>query len=372
MEIIHLILGKANPERMNGVNKVVYQLATQQHVFGEKVAVWGITSDLSINYQTRTFDTLLFQKQRNPFAFSSELKQAILSKKGMVIFHFHGGWIPVFYTLSTFMYRNNIPFVITPHGAYNTIAMRKNFWIKKIYFPLFEKKILNYATNIHCIGKSERNGLYEIYKTKKTILLPYGFEPKNNIELKERDLDHLVFGFIGRLDIYTKGLDTLLLAFEKFHKNMPSTQLWIVGDSNEKTTLEKKINALRLNDAVILYGSKFGQEKEQLLQAMDVFVHPSRNEGLPLSVIEAASFGKPCIVTDATNIGSLITKYNAGQTIYRQSSRQLEDAMNHLVTRWASPITFMELQKNAIRMIQENYNWTTLLQQFHQQLYKLQ
>lgn len=372
MEIIHLILGKANPERMNGVNKVVHQLATQQHLFGEQVAVWGITSDTLVNYNERNFETRLFLKQKNPFAISSQLKEALLNKKGKAIFHLHGGWIPVYYRLARFLYHNKIEFVITPHGAYNTIAMRKNFWLKKIYFQFFERKILNRASSIHCIGKSERNGLQEFYRTRKTILLPYGFELKSTIELKKRDEDHFVLGFIGRLDIYTKGLDTLLLAFEKFHRKMPQSQLWIVGDSKEKPALEKKIDALKLSHAVILYGSKFGSEKEQLLQAMDVFVHPSRNEGLPLSVIEAASFGKPCIVTDATNIGSLVTKYNAGQTIYRQSSNQLEAAMNAVVAGWTSPSKFVELQQNAIRMIQENYNWNTLLQQFHQQLYKLQ
>jgi hypothetical protein len=37
MEIVHLILGKANPDRMNGVNKVVYQLATYQTIAKKKV-----------------------------------------------------------------------------------------------------------------------------------------------------------------------------------------------------------------------------------------------------------------------------------------------------------------------------------------------
>ena len=371
MEIIHVILDKTNPERMNGVNKVVHQLATQQHLFGEQVAVWGITSDTTVNYNEQIFETLLFPKLKNPFAFSTQLKEALFSKKGKAIFHLHGGWIPIYYRLVRFFYNNKIEFVITPHGAYNTIAMRKNFWLKKIYFQLFERKILKRALRIHCIGKSERNGLQEFYRSQKIILLPYGFELKSTIALKKRDENLFVFGFIGRLDIYTKGLDTLLLAFKRFHRKMPQAQLWIVGDGKEKPTLEKKINALKLNHCLILYGSKFGSEKEQLLQAMDVFIHPSRNEGLPLSVIEAASFGKPCIVTDATNIGYLITKYNAGQTIYRQSSKQLEAAMHAVVAKWSSPSTFVELQQNAIRMIKENYNWNTLLQQYHQQLYKL-
>lgn len=371
MEIIHLILGKANPERMNGVNKVVYQLATQQHEFGEQVAVWGITSDTTVNFSERNFETLLFPKSKNPFAIASQLKEALLSKKGKAIFHLHGGWIPVYYSLSTFFHNNKMDFVITPHGAYNTIAMRKSFWLKKIYFTFFEGKILNRTSSIHCIGKSERNGLQAFYPTPKTILLPYGFELQSNIELKKRAEDHFIFGFIGRLDIYTKGLDTLLLAFEKLHRRKPHIQLWMVGDSKEKAILEKKIKDLKLNEAVILFGSKFGSEKQHLLQAMDVFVHPSRNEGLPLSVIEAASFGKPCIVTDATNIGSLVTKYNAGKTIYQQSSHQLEAAMDSLITVGNSPSTFAVLQQNAIRMIQENYNWNTLLHQFHHQLYKL-
>ena len=45
MEIIHLILGKANPNRMNGVNKVVHELATTQVEKGISAEVWGITDN---------------------------------------------------------------------------------------------------------------------------------------------------------------------------------------------------------------------------------------------------------------------------------------------------------------------------------------
>ena len=57
MEIIHLILGKANPQRMNGVNKVVYQLATEQTNAGKTVIVYGIAADTNINYPDRNFTT---------------------------------------------------------------------------------------------------------------------------------------------------------------------------------------------------------------------------------------------------------------------------------------------------------------------------
>jgi glycosyltransferase involved in cell wall biosynthesis len=117
-------------------------------------------------------------------------------------------------------------------------------------------------------------------------------------------------------------------------------------------------------------GSKFGTEKEFLLSKMDVFVHPSRNEGLPLSVIEAASYGKPCVVTDSTNIGDLITEYQAGKTIYTQNSNELEVAMSSLSSIWKNPESFSKLQQNAIRMIQENYNWKRIIKQFNKELYR--
>lgn len=371
MEIIHIVLGKANPERMNGVNKVVYQLATKQVNFSVKASVWGITQDTVNNFGERNFETQLFLKQRNPFAISKELKDALIQKKNKAVFHLHGGWIPVFYTLAKLMYKNHIKFVFTPHGAYNTIAMKRSFLTKKIYFALFEKSVLLTASKIHCIGKSEVNGLRRIFDNTKSILLPYGYENIKVRTIENPVNENIVFGFVGRLDIYTKGLDTLIKAFAKFIKNEPQAQLWIVGDSKERNFLEKIIQVKSLEKKCILLGSKFGLEKEELLQKMDIFVHPSRNEGLPLSVIEAASYGKPCIVTDATNIGSQIVKYSAGITIYTQSSSQLCEAMKKMSSVWENPESYKEMQQNAIKMVEENYNWEKIITQFNTDLYTI-
>ena len=94
MEIIHVVLGKANPSRMNGVNKVVFQLATEQALAGRKVSIWGITKSVEHNYGERPFETQLFKAQRNPFAISEELRKKLIAAKGNAIFHLHGGWIP--------------------------------------------------------------------------------------------------------------------------------------------------------------------------------------------------------------------------------------------------------------------------------------
>ncbi|WP_395056826.1 glycosyltransferase family 4 protein [Flavobacterium sp.] len=369
MEIIHIILGKANPDRMNGVNKVVYQLATKQVEFGKKISVWGIANDTENNYGNRNFDTKLFLKKRNPFAFSKELKKALLEKKGKAIFHIHGGWIPTFYAIGKLLHKNKIAYIFTPHGAYNVIVMERNFWVKRIYFQLFEKKFLSKATKIHCIGKSEIIGLQNLYKNEKTILVPYGFENNQEISFRNSANKDIVFGFIGRLDIYTKGLDTLIKAFGKFIKQNPNAQLWIIGDSQEKAKLHAMLVAQNMQNNVVLFGGKFGKEKDDLMQQMDIFIHPSRNEGLPTSVIEAASYGKPCIVTDATNIGDLIEQYQAGEMILEQCHHKLEESMEKLAAIWKKQEDFTLVRHNAIKMVKENFNWTKIIQEFNTKLY---
>jgi glycosyltransferase involved in cell wall biosynthesis len=363
MEIVHLILGKANPARMNGVNKVVYQLATYQKTMGRNVSVWGITHDLSHNYGERSFDTKLFQAQKNPFSIDKELKDALLDKKKDIIIHLHGGWIPVYSTLAKFLHKNQIPFVITPHGAYNKIAMQRSRISKAIYYQIFESHVLEYCNYIHAIGASEVAGISGLYANDKTQLIPYGFDTTQITRTQDPDPDTFVFGFVGRLDIHTKGLDLIIAAFKKFQSINQKTFLWIIGNGSDFFKLQSLIEKNKLQDHVILFGSKYGQEKDHLMSAMNVFVHPSRNEGLPSSVIEASSLGIPSIVSIATNIADLISKYNAGISISNESVEELHEAMHRLHEQWLKG-ELSQMQSKAISMVKENFSWPTLIEKF--------
>ena len=364
MEIIHIVLGKANPNRMNGVNNVVYQLATEQTSFGAEVSVWGITKDLTKNYEDRSFKTRLFKKDRNVFKPCKEILDALIEQKGKAVFHIHGGWIPVFYTLTTFMVKHAIPYVYTPHGAYNEIAMKRNQIIKKAYFNLFERNIIKHALKIHCIGESEIEGLATIHTVKKTVLLPYGFQFHNQMPHLKAKRDDMIIGFMGRLDIYTKGLDLLLDGFKKFNQLIPNSRLWFIGDG-EKRKLQDIISTKGLNSSIILFGKKFGYEKESLLKEMDVFVHPSRNEGLPSSVLEASNFGIPCIVTKATNISQYVTNYNAGIGIENENSDAITIALGQIYELWKKQSLYA-MKLNAREMVKAEFNWKQLIPKFNE------
>jgi glycosyltransferase involved in cell wall biosynthesis len=363
MEIVHLILGKANPNRLNGVNKVVYQLASKQAQSGRNVSVWGIVESKDHNYGKRNFRTVLFKSQVNAFTIGADLKKAILNKKDETIFHLHGGWIPTYHGVSSFLHANGCKYVITAHGAYNTIAMKRSKWVKKIYFLLFEKTLLEHAEKIHLIGDSEIHGLEKIYPNTKSLLIPYGFNV-SDFDVKNANINPLfVIGFVGRLDIYTKGLDLLVKAFSDFQHKEPNSELWIIGDSDQRPALESLAWAKNISDKVKFMGSRFGTEKDELIQKMDVFVHPSRNEGLPASVVEASNFGVPSVVTEATNIASYIRDYNAGIAVPNEDNKAITAAFHELY-KMKKEGTLITLSRNAQTMVRTAFDWDRLVVDF--------
>lgn len=367
MEIVHLVLGKANPNRMNGVNKVVYQLTVRQNLSKRKASVWGITNDLTHNYGERPFETLLFKAHKNPFKIDTDLKAKLFERKNDIVVHLHGGWIPIYFTLSIVLKKYNIPFVITPHGAYNLIAMKRSRLFKKFYFSLFEKKLLKNAKYIHSLGESEVTGLATLYPNDKSKLIPYGFEfPPNHYEKKVKNSEFIV-GYVGRIDIYTKGLDLLLTAFSLFEKKVKNVRLVIVGDGPELSTLKDLAAKIELKPIDFL-GSKYDDEKNEIINDFDLFVHTSRNEGIPTAVIEAASFSVPSLVTKATNLENLIISCDAGYVVEDENVDAIYDGLMIAFEDFYSS-ELVNKGKNAVQMVKEKFGWQVIVEEFDQ-LYK--
>jgi len=158
MKIIHIALGKANPERMNGVNKVVHQLASTQKALGYEVSVWGIANDLEHTYPARNFTTRLFQQHRNKML-CPLLKKAIHQLSNDHIIHIHGAFILEFYQITRLLKNRGIDYLFTPHGSFAAAAMEKNKWVKKVYFHLLEKELIKNAKAVQLLGVNELSHL---------------------------------------------------------------------------------------------------------------------------------------------------------------------------------------------------------------------
>ena len=96
-----------------------------------------------------------------------------------------------------------------------------------------------------------------------------------------------------------------------------------------------------------------GIEKEKIILSADIFIQTSRVEGMPLGILEALSYGLPCLVTKGTNTGEIVKKYNAGWVAETNTT----SIANKLIEAIFDSNVWVEKSQNCIRLIEENFSW---------------
>ena len=137
------------------------------------------------------------------------------------------------------------------------------------------------------------------------------YNPEIRKQIREKyDINQstLVIGSVGRLD-YQKNPFKLIKIFKEINKKNPNSILFIIGEGDLKNKLEKKIRKYDLNNKVYLLGNK--NNVNDYLQSFDIFLLPTRYEGLGIVLIEAQAAGLKCFtsknkVPKETNITNLI------------------------------------------------------------------
>ena len=159
-------------------------------------------------------------------------------------------------------------------------------------------------------GFHERGGI----DPSKITVLPHGIDtaryPQSNEE-RRRELkmqnglspSTKVLLFCARV-VLNKGIDTVMTFWRTLHKKNPSARLFVVGGG--KTELLDQLNGLsnELDGSIIVTGEV--DAPQRFYQMADVYVFPSRHEGLPTSLIEAMSSGLPSVVSDIGGCEDLI------------------------------------------------------------------
>lgn len=125
------------------------------------------------------------------------------------------------------------------------------------------------------------------------------------VELKNERC--FIIGYIGQL-IPRKGLDVLLEAAS--HLGFDNWRLAIVGEGESRPSLEKQASALGIEDRVRFYG--FREDRVAFLKGFDLFVLPSRLEGIPRSMMEAMATGLPVIASDIPGCRDLVAHGRTG------------------------------------------------------------
>jgi glycosyltransferase involved in cell wall biosynthesis len=140
--------------------------------------------------------------------------------------------------------------------------------------------------------------------------------------------DTIIIGFTGRI-APAKNLDMLFKAFARVIVEKPNLHLILIGRGDQKTELEKLAAKLNITNAVSWAG--FRRDIPHLLAGIDIFIQPSSNEGLSLSLLEAMAAEKPVIATDVGGTSEVVLDRVTGLLIPTHSVTALKSSMLQLL-----------------------------------------
>jgi glycosyltransferase involved in cell wall biosynthesis len=159
--------------------------------------------------------------------------------------------------------------------------------------------------------------------------------------------------------IYAKGVQDLISAFSRIKDAAPEVKLLIAGDGPYRAELEKLAHQTDCHSSILFLGQKNQAELIEILSTTDIFVNPSYSEGLPTSVMEAASIGLPIIASDVGGTGEIIADYKTGILIKSANTGQLEQKLRELLTNTQLRT---ELGANARIFVERKFNWDKIIQ----------
>ena len=138
-----------------------------------------------------------------------------------------------------------------------------------------------------------------------------------------------VVGMVARLDLQ-KGFEYLLRASSELRSAFPGLKVVIVGEGPDRNEIEGMIHRLGLQSNVILAGQH--SDMPGIYAALDVFVLPSLNEGLPMTILEAMAASRPVIATRVGAIPKVIQDGETGLLVDPGDIQGLRDALARLLT----------------------------------------
>jgi len=217
---------------------------------------------------------------------------------------------------------SKIPYVATCHGFFK--------------IRLGRKLLGAWGDKTVAISDAVREHLVNDFKLKKidTRLIYNGIDLNN---LKEYSVEERmafkdrfgirqgpIVGLVARLSL-VKGHRYLIEAMKKVISVIPGAQLLIIGDGPLKEELVSLVKELGIEKSVYFLGST--TDTAEVLSVMDVFVLPSLQEGLGLSVIEALAMKKAVVASDVGGIYAVVKNDATGLLVAPRDSKALADSI---------------------------------------------
>lgn len=255
--------------------------------------------------------------------------------------------------LGTFLGKSeNIPHVSTCHGFFKRRLFRKIFSC--------------WGNAVIAISPQVQEHLQSDFKIseKKIFLIPHGIlmqiqtddlSEKRKRRKKFQIAEGPVVGTVSRLS-YVKGLDILIQAMKSVIAQNPKTMLLIAGEGKEQQRLHNLSRQLGVMNNIRFFSSM--SEVDEFFSLLDIFVMPSRQEGLGLSVMEAQARGLAIVATRVGGLVHLVQDGITGMLVPPEDPQALSFAITGLIQ---DPVKVASLGNQAKSFIDKMFPFDVMI-----------
>lgn len=355
---------KRIPSREGGVEIVVEELCTRMVALGHNVTCYNrgghhvsgseYDSKRLKEYKGIRLKTVPTIEKKGLAAVSSSFFAALCCAFGRYdIVHIHAEG-PAFFAWLPKLFGKKV--IVTIHG----LDWQREKWksgFGSTFIHQGEKNAVKYADEIIVLSKGVQDYFEKTYG-RKTVFIPNGVS--NHIE-REPQIIKNEFGlgkdeyilFLGRL-VPEKGIKYLIEAFKQVDTEK---KLVIAGGSSDTSEFENEMKELAKEDKRILFtGFVQGQELEELYSNAYVYVLPSDLEGMPLSLLEAMSYGNCCLVSD---IPECVDVVEDKALIFQKSD--VNSLYTKLVDICCNSSKVQSFKRTAEEFVCNKYSWNKIV-----------
>jgi glycosyltransferase involved in cell wall biosynthesis len=254
----------------------------------------------------------------------------LIKKHDYHIVHSHQ-YTPYLYALLAAFFRRSVRVIFTEHGRfypdYGTLK-------RKALNPLLGM----FTSQITAISQATKMALiqHENFSDRSIRVIYNGTADYSNARLDASALkqsfdiprESLVLGTISRLEPI-KNQKIMIKAFKQIKERFTNCHLLLVGDGDIRRELEQLAESLGLSKSITFTG--FQSDPYRFHQIIDIFLLPSYSEGTSMTLLEAMSFSKPCVVTDVGGNPELVSHNVNGLVVTSDDLEEFANALLRLV-----------------------------------------
>jgi len=285
----------------------------------------------------------------------------LIRKLDIHVIHSHGYRSDILGFLASRLTR--VPIVSTIHG-WTPVTRGVSL------YEGIDRLFLKHFDHVICVSRPLYDNMKDSIHTNKLTMLPNAVTINHMNSDSSKDRDHVgrTILFAGRLS-KEKGVDVLLNAYAQYYAEGGNARLLISGDGPLRAEYEQLVSTLRLDNQVTFLGHR--NDVFSFYSQADIFVLPSRTEGLPMALLEAMSLGIPVVASNVGGIPDVVSDGLSGKLVPPEMPEALAAAFHHLLDNYEDAILMGSHGKSRVCCDFAAGPWARNVEKIYQNVYQI-